>query len=103
MEVFKIIENKELEKQTEYGEKSTLRIVSKRENKDEPFTVNIPVKENKFSLVLPNGSINWPEGRPYPDPIRVRIDEEKSLWLNFGVSNEYGFFATLNISEHEEE
>lgn len=103
-----MIENKEIkeEKLQQKGNLepgSKLRIVSKRENSDEPFTVNVPVKEDTFSLVLPNGSINWPEGRPYPDPIRVKIDEEKSLWVNFGVSEKYGFYATLKVSEHSEQ
>ncbi len=98
-----MISNEALEDETETGEASTLRIVAKKEKDEEPFTVNIPVKENKFSLVLPNGFINWPKGKPYPDPIRVKIDEEKNLWLNFGVSKEHGFYATMNISENTED
>ncbi len=98
-----MISNEALEKETETNSSSTLRIVAKKEEEEEPFTVNIPVKENKFSLVLPNGFINWPKGKPYPDPIEVKIDEEKSLWLNFGVSEEYGFYATMNISENGED
>jgi hypothetical protein len=80
---------------------STLRIVAKRDEKD-PYTVGIPVKGNTFSLVLPNGYINWPEGKPYPDPIRVTLDETHSLWVNFGVSKEHGFYASLRIGKPKE-
>ena len=76
----------------------TLRVVAKRDGK-EPYTANIPVKGNTFSLVLPNGYISWPEGKPYPDSIRVTIDEAKSLWVNFGVSNDYGFYVSLRVAE----
>jgi hypothetical protein len=48
-----------------FGEVSTLRIVAKREGR-EPYMAKIPVKGDTFSLVLPNGYINWPEGKPYP-------------------------------------
>lgn len=98
-----MISKQNLEDEIEPTEVSTLRIVAKKEENEEPYTVNIPVKEKKFSLVLPNGYINWPEGKPYPDPIRVEIDEEKALWLNFGVSEEHGFYATVNISEKDED
>ncbi len=98
-----MISNEIPEDEIETSKASTLRIVAKKEQDEEPFTVNIPVKENKFSLVLPNGFINWPKGKPYPDPIKVKIDEEKHLWLNFGVSEEYGFYATMNISENGED
>lgn len=77
---------------------STLRIVAKREDKD-PYTVNIPVKGDVFSLVLPNGYINWPDGKPYPDSIRVSIDDDRSLWVNFGISKEHGFYTSLRIGE----
>jgi hypothetical protein len=80
------------------GELSTLRIVAKREGR-EPYTAKIPVKGNNFSIVLPNGYINWPEGKPYPDSIRVAIDETRSLWVNFGVSKEHGFYTSLRIGE----
>lgn len=78
---------------------SRLRIVAKRKDKD-PYVVNIPVKGDTFSLVLPSGYINWPEGRPYPDDIRVKLDEEKSLWVNFDVSSNHGFYTSLNIGEN---
>lgn len=91
------------ENQLHSGKASILRIVAKREDEKEPFAVNVPVKEDEFSLVLPNGYINWPEGKPYPDPVRVEIDDEKSLWLNFGVSKKHGFYATLNISENSKD
>lgn len=79
-------------------EVSTLRIVAKREDR-EPYTVNIPVKGGVFSLVIPNGYINWPEGKPYPDSIRIAIDEDRSLWVNFGVSKEHGFYTSLRIGK----
>ncbi len=82
-------------------EVSTLRIVAKRDGND-PYTVNIPVKGDTFSLVLPNGYVNWPEGKPYPDSIRVTIDETRSLWVNFGVSKEHGFYTSLRIGEPRE-
>jgi hypothetical protein len=41
-------------------EVSTLRIVAKRDGK-EPYTAKIPVKGDTFSLVLPDGYINWPK------------------------------------------
>ena len=81
-----------------FGEVSTLRIVAKREGR-EPYTAKIPVKGDTFSLVLPNGYINWPEGKPYPDSIRVAIDETRNLWVNFGVSKEHGFYTSLRIGE----
>ncbi len=87
----------------ESSDVSTLRIVSKRDEDEEPYTVNIPVKENKFSLVLPEGYIEWPKGKPFPEPIRVQIDETKNLWLNFGVSNKHGFYVSLNVSENGED
>jgi hypothetical protein len=80
---------------------STLRIVAKREDK-EPYAVNIPVKGDTFSLVIPNGYISWPEGKPYPDSIRVTIDEDRSLWVNFGVSKEYGFYTSLRVGKNNE-
>jgi len=80
---------------------STLRIVAKRDEK-EPYTANIPVKGNVFSLVIPNGYINWPNGKPYPDSIRVAIDDSRSLWINFGVSKEHGFYTSLRIGEPRE-
>lgn len=80
------------------NEISTLRIVAKRDGKD-PFTVNIPVKGDTFSLVIPNGYVNWPEGKPYPDSIRVTIDDTRSLWVNFGVSKEHGFYTSLRVGE----
>jgi hypothetical protein len=84
-----------------HQEISTLRVVAKREGKD-PYTVSVPVKGNTFSLVLPNGYIDWPKGKPYPDSIRVSIDETRSLWVNFGVSKEYGFYASLRIGKPKE-
>jgi len=81
-------------------EVSTLKIVAKRDGK-EPYTAKIPVKGDTFSLVLPNGYINWPKGKPYPDSIRVAIDETRSLWVNFGVSKEHGFYTSLRIGESE--
>jgi len=93
---------KEFEKDGDVlGEVSTLRIVAKREGR-EPYTAKIPVKGDTFSLVLPNGYINWPEGKPYPDSIRVAIDETRSLWVNFGVSKEHGFYTSLRIGESRE-
>jgi len=83
------------------GEVSILRIVAKRNGRD-PYTANIPVKGGRFSLVLPGGYINWPRGRPYPDSIRVAIDETRSLWVNFGVSREHGFYTSLRIGEPRE-
>lgn len=80
---------------------STLRIVAKRDGND-PYTVNIPVKGDTFSLVLPNGYVNWPKGKPYPDSIRVTIDDTQSLWVNFGVSKEHGFYTSLRIGESRE-
>jgi hypothetical protein len=80
---------------------STLRVVAKRDGK-EPYTANIPVKGDTFSLVIPNGYINWPEGKPYPDSVRVTIDEARSLWVNFGVSREHGFYTSLRIGEPKE-
>ncbi len=77
---------------------STLRIVAKREGK-EPYTANIPVKGDIVSLVIPNGYINWPKGKPYPDSVRVTIDETRSLWVNFGASREHGFYTSLRIGE----
>lgn len=88
------------EEQPKTQEFSTLRIVAKRKENKDPYTVKVPVKEDKFSLVLPNGYIDWPEDRPYPNPVRVAIDEEKNLWINFGVSKNHGFYATLEISEN---
>jgi len=76
----------------------TLRIVCKRQGK-EPYTMSIPVKGDKLSLVIPNGYINWPDGKPYPDSIRVPVDEERSLWVNFGRSKEHGFYTSLRVSE----
>lgn len=81
---------------------STFRVVAKRDGDKDPFTANIPVKEDTFSLVLPTGYVNWPQGKPYPDPIRVPIDEEKNLWLNFGVSSKHGFYASLKVSKNGE-
>lgn len=93
---------KEFEKDGDMlGEVSTLKIVAKREGR-EPYTAKIPVKGDTFSLVLPNGYINWPEGKPYPDSIRVAIDETRSLWVNFGVSKEHGFYTSLRIGESRE-
>jgi hypothetical protein len=80
---------------------STLRIVAKREGK-EPYTVNIPVKGDTVSLVLPSGYVNWPEGKPYPDSIRVAIDETQNLWVNFGASREHGFYASLKVGRTQE-
>lgn len=77
---------------------STLRIVAKRNGKD-PYVVNIPVKGNTFSLVLPSGYVNWPEGKPYPDSVRIALDDMRSLWVNFGVSKEHGFYTSLRIGE----
>ncbi|MBA7502586.1 hypothetical protein ES706_01179 [subsurface metagenome] len=77
---------------------STLRIVAKREGK-EPYTANIPVKGDIVSLVIPNGYVNWPKGKPYPDSVRVTIDETRSLWVNFGASREHGFYTSLRIGE----
>ncbi len=82
---------------------SKFRIVAKREGDKEPFTTDVPIKKDTFSLVLPGGYINWPEGKPYPDPVRVSIDEKRNLWLNFGVSSEHGFYASLKVSENVEE
>lgn len=79
---------------------STLRIVAKRQEGKEPYTAKIPVKGDTFSLVLPSGYINWPDGKPYPDSIRVTIDETRSLWVNFGVSREHGFYTSLRIGEN---
>lgn len=90
----------EFEKAGSLCEISTLRIVAKREGKD-PYTVKIPVKGNTFSLVLPKGFINWPEGKPYPDSIRVEVDETRNVWVNFGVSKEHGFYASLRIDEQK--
>jgi len=84
-----------------HQEISTLRIVAKREDKD-PYTVNIPIKGDVFSLVIPNGYINWPDGKPYPDSIRVEIDEDRSLWVNFGISKEHGFYTSLRVGEVKE-
>ncbi|MBS3815481.1 MAG: hypothetical protein KGY45_02820 [Hadesarchaea archaeon] len=86
--------------QVEAPEVSTLRIVAKRDGDKEPYTVKIPVKGDTFSLVLPSGFINWPEGKPYPDPVRMTVDDSRNLWLNFGVSNQHGFYASLNVSEN---
>lgn len=83
------------------GEVSTLRIVAKRDGKD-PYTANIPVKGDTFSLVLPGGYINWPKGKPYPDSIRVAIDDTRSLWVNFGVSKDHGFYTSLRVGEPRE-
>ncbi len=88
----------EFEKASELVNISTLKIVAKRNEKD-PYVANIPVKGNKFSLVLPSGFVNWPDGKPYPDSIRLTIDETHSLWVNFGVSKEHGFYASLRIGE----
>lgn len=77
---------------------STLRIVAKQEGKG-PYTANIPVKGDIVSLVIPNGYINWPKGKPYPDSVRVTIDETRSLWVNFGASREHGFYTSLRIGE----
>lgn len=78
---------------------SKLRIVAKRGEDRDPYTVKIPVKGDIFSLVLPSGHINWPEGKPYPDSIKITIDETKNLWVNFGASKKHGFYSTLKISE----
>jgi hypothetical protein len=64
-----------------------------------PIRQTSPVKGDTVSLVLPSGYINWPEGKPYPDSIRVTIDETRSLWVNFGVSREHGFYTSLRIGE----
>ncbi len=80
---------------------STLRIVSKRDG-EEPYVAEIPVKGSTFSLVIPNGYINWPDGKPYPDSIKVTIDETQSMWVNFGVSKEHGFYTSLRIGEPKE-
>lgn len=85
--------------QAETRNVSTLRIVAKRQEGKEPYTAKIPVKGDTFSLVLPSGFVNWPEGKPYPDSIRVVIDETRSLWVNFGVSREHGFYTSLRIGE----
>lgn len=82
---------------------SKFRIVAKREGDKDPFTADVPVKKDTFSLVLPGGYINWPEGKPFPDPIRISIDEKRNLWLNFGVSNKHGFYASLKVSENGDE
>lgn len=94
------MEEKIKESEVENDKVSTLRIVAKREEGNDPYTVNIPVKGDTFSLVLPNGYINWPEKRPYPDSIRVKIDEEKNLWINFNVSKKHGFYSSLKFSEN---
>ena len=78
---------------------STLRVVAKRQQGKEPYVANIPVKGEVFSLVLPNGYISWPDGKPYPDSIRVRVDETRSLWVNFGVSKEHGFYVSLRVGQ----
>jgi hypothetical protein len=91
-----MVENLENPKETRSSSK--LRVVSKRAEKD-PYTVSIPVKEGTFSLVLPNGYVDWPEGKPYPNSVRVTIDENRSLWVNFGASKTHGFYASLRIGE----
>lgn len=78
---------------------STLRVVAKRQQGKEPYVANIPVKGEVFSLVLPNGYISWPDGKPYPDSIRVKVDETRSLWVNFGVSKEHGFYVSLRVGQ----
>lgn len=88
---------------TETGDVSTLRIVAKRNGDKEPYTANIPVKGDTVSLVLPSGYVNWPEDKPYPDAIRVAIDETKNLWVNFNVSEKHGFYTSLRVSENGEE
>ena len=88
------------EERLEEPDISRLRVVAKREDKD-PYVVNIPVKGDTFSLVLPSGYINWPEGKPYPDAIRVELDEERSLWVNFDVSSQHGFYTSLNIGDNQ--
>lgn len=90
------------EEKLEKSNVSRLRVVAKREDKD-PYVVNIPVKGDTFSLVLPSGYINWPEGKPYPDAIKVKLDEEKSLWVNFDVSSNHGFYTSLNIGNNRNE
>lgn len=79
----------------ESGQRSapTLRVVALRGN-GEPYTVSIPVKSGVLSLVLPNGYVSWPSGKPYPDSIRVNL-EGGTLWVNFGFSREFGFYVSL--------
>lgn len=91
------------EAQAETQQVSTLRIVAKRQEGKEPYTAKIPVKGDTFSLVLPSGYVNWPDGKPYPDSIRVTIDETRSLWVNFGVSREHGFYTSLRIGENRKQ
>lgn len=91
----------EIKEKMESDEISKLRIVAKREEKD-PYVVNIPVKGDTLSLVLPNGYINWPEGKPYPDSIKVEIDESHDLWVNFGASKKYGFYTSLKTGKNTE-
>ncbi len=86
----------ELKEKVENQEISSLRVVAKREEKD-PYVVNIPVKGDTISLVLPSGYINWPEGKPYPDSIKVKVNEDQDLWINFGASKNYGFYTSLKI------
>ncbi len=89
--------------QAETRKVSTLRIVAKRQGGKEPYTAKIPVRGDTFSLVLPSGYVNWPNGKPYPDSIRVTIDEMRSLWVNFGVSREHGFYTSLRIGESKKQ
>jgi hypothetical protein len=81
---------------------STLRVVAKRQQSKEPYVANIPVKGDTFSLVLPSGYINWPDGKPYPDSVQVKVDETRSLWVNFGVSREHGFYVSLRVGQRGE-
>ncbi|KXA88896.1 hypothetical protein AKJ57_06155 [candidate division MSBL1 archaeon SCGC-AAA259A05] len=97
------MEEEIIEEQAETADISTLRVVAKRAKDEKPYTVKVPVKGDTFSLVLPSGYINWPEGKPYPDSIRVPIDGTKNLWVNFNVSKNHGFYTSLKISEIEEE
>ncbi|MEM2878319.1 MAG: hypothetical protein QXG10_02075 [Candidatus Hadarchaeales archaeon] len=73
---------------------ATLRIVALRDGK-EPYSVAIPVKDGKLSIVLPNGYINWPAGKPYPDSMKVSLGENGEMWVNFGFSREFGFYVSI--------
>lgn len=80
------------------GNVPTLRLVALRGDGN-PYTVSIPVRNGMFSLVLPNGYVSWPAGKPYPESIRVSLEHD-TLWVNFGFSREFGFYVSLKAGKN---
>jgi len=75
-------------------EKPFLRVVALRETGN-PYSMSIPMRDKQISLVLPNGYLNWPAGKPYPDSVKVNLGNGGAIWVNFGYSREFGFYVSI--------